>query len=308
MKLRTPRFKSKANASRFGNSRFANSRFANSRFANSRFASDRPVRSAAASAARRWAWFGAALGVVVGVVAFAPATWLANQVASATGQRVLLAQADGTVWRGSAVLVLTGGADSRDAATLPGRLSWNLGLVGRALQLDLRQDCCLNGTVSLQIRPGLVGRTEVKLLPHSGWIGQWPSGLLSGLGTPWNTLRLGGAVRLSSPGLVLEQAAGRWQMQGRAEFEVLNASSPVTTLDQLGSYRLTLFSNPEGQVQTQLSTTEGALQLSGDGIWGSSGVRFRGEARASEGNEAALNNLLNIIGRRDGERSVISIG
>jgi general secretion pathway protein N len=37
-------------------------------------------------------------------------------------------------------------------------------------------------------------------------------------------------------------------------------------------------------------------------------VRFRGEARAAEGSQAALDNLLNIIGRRQGERSVISIG
>jgi general secretion pathway protein N len=37
-------------------------------------------------------------------------------------------------------------------------------------------------------------------------------------------------------------------------------------------------------------------------------VRFRGDAHAAPGAEAALANLLNIIGRRDGARSVISIG
>ncbi|MCB2019523.1 MAG: type II secretion system protein N, partial [Burkholderiaceae bacterium] len=53
---------------------------------------------------------------------------------------------------------------------------------------------------------------------------------------------------------------------------------------------------------------DGALQLSGDGSWGPGGVRFRGEARAAPSDETALANLLNIIGRRDGARSVISIG
>jgi general secretion pathway protein N len=139
-------------------------------------------------------------------------------------------------------------------------------------------------------------------------VAQWPSGLLGGLGTPWNTLQLGGAIRLSSPGMSFQQVAGRWQVQGRADIDVLNASSPLTTVDQLGSYRLSLFSNPEGQVQSVLSTTEGALQLSGEGVWAPTGMRFRGEARASEGNEEALNNLLNIIGRRNGDRSIISIG
>jgi general secretion pathway protein N len=36
--------------------------------------------------------------------------------------------------------------------------------------------------------------------------------------------------------------------------------------------------------------------------------RFSGQASAAAGAEAALNNLLNIIGRRQGARSVISIG
>jgi general secretion pathway protein N len=37
-------------------------------------------------------------------------------------------------------------------------------------------------------------------------------------------------------------------------------------------------------------------------------VKFRGEARSATVDEAALSNLLNIIGRRDGARSIISIG
>jgi len=50
------------------------------------------------------------------------------------------------------------------------------------------------------------------------------------------------------------------------------------------------------------------LQLSGEGSLGPRGLSFRGEARAEAADEPALNNLLNIIGRREGARSVISIG
>lgn len=307
MKLRLPSLtgwrRRRNESSRFGVSRFGHSQFSPSRFDATRAT----VATRRQVVARRWAVAGALLGGVLALVAFAPATWLASAVARATEHRVLLAQADGTIWSGNAVLVLTGGPGSRDAATLPGRLAWTLRLAGTALQLDLRQDCCINGTASLQIRPGL-GRTEIALLPRPDWVAQWPSGLLGGLGTPWNTLQLGGAIRLSSPGMSFQQVAGRWQVQGRADIDVLNASSPLTTVDQLGSYRLSLFSNPEGQVQSVLSTTEGALQLSGEGVWAPTGMRFRGEARASEGNEEALNNLLNIIGRRSGDRSIISIG
>lgn len=50
------------------------------------------------------------------------------------------------------------------------------------------------------------------------------------------------------------------------------------------------------------------IALSGEGEWRPSGVYFRGEARAAPAEREALDNLLNIIGRRQGERSVILIG
>ena len=257
----------------------------------------------------RWAIGGIVAGVLIWLLVFAPAAWLAEGVANATQQRVLLADARGTVWSGSAVAVLTGGPGSRDASSLPGRLEWTVGLHGLGFELRARHACCLNGTVLLQVRPGL-GRVTTTLAPTSGWVGQWPSAWLGGLGTPWNTLQLGGAVRLVSPGLTVEAVQGRLRMQGRADMELLSVSSRLTTLDTLGSYRMTLAGDATnaGVSQLTLSTQEGALQLSGNGTWGPGGVRFRGDASAAGADEPALANLLNIIGRREGARSVISIG
>ena len=261
------------------------------------------------SAATRWALAGIVFGVLAALIVFAPAAWLANAVASATGERVLLADARGTVWSGSAVTVLTGGPGSRDASSLPGRVEWTLGLQGLGLALNARHACCLNGTVTLQVRPGF-GRLGVTLVPPPGWVGQWPSAFLGGLGTPWNTLQLGGVVRLVSPALKLESAQGRWVVEGRADMELVSVSSRLTTLETLGSYKLTLTGDAAtpGTSQLSLTTQDGALQLSGQGTWGPGGVRFRGEASAAATNEAALSNLLNIIGRRDGAKSVITIG
>ena len=261
------------------------------------------------SAAARWGVAGAVIGVLVALVAFAPAAWLANAVASNTQQRLLLADARGTLWTGSAVAVVTGGAGSRDASSLPGRLGWTLRPHGLGLELKLQHDCCLNGVVAIQVRPG-ISRTEYTLVPPPGWVAQWPSAFLGGLGTPFNTMELGGSARLVSPGLRLESVQGRWVVDGRADLELLDVSSRLTTLDSLGSYRMSVAgdaANP-GISQLSLTTTDGALKLSGSGTWGPAGVRFRGEARASAPEEAALSNLLNIIGRRDGARSVISIG
>ena len=260
------------------------------------------------SAASRWAIAGVVVGVFTALVVFAPAEWLARMVASGTSQRVLLSDARGTLWSGSAVVVLTGGPGSRDAAALPGRLDWSLGLRGLGFELVARQACCLNGNVAVQVKPGF-GRLSITLMPQPEWTGRWPGALLGGLGTPWNTLQLGGALRLASPGLTMEWVQGRWVLSGSADLELLNAASRVSPLETLGSYRLSVTGNPGGgPSQLTLSTLQGALQLSGNGSIGANGVRFRGEARANSGDEAALSNLLNIIGRRNGAVSAISIG
>jgi len=259
-----------------------------------------------------WALAGVVLGAVPAAVAFAPASWLAGALADATDQRLLLADARGTVWQGSAVLVLTAGSGSRDASALPGRLQWRLGLDGLAIVLHARQACCINGEMSLRVVPGL-GRLRIELPGAgvaSGPIGQWPASWLVGLGTPWNTVMPSGTLQLSSPGLVLEQVQGRWRFSGSAQLDLGQFASRLSTLDALGSYRLTLSGDAaRGDATTlALSTLEGALQLSGSGQLTGSRLRFNGQADAAPGSEPALANLLNIIGRRRGASSIISIG
>lgn len=258
-------------------------------------------------AVARWGWAGLLAGAVGATLLFAPASWLAARVAAASGERVLLADARGTVWNGSALAVLAGGADSRSAAQLPGRLHWSLGIAGAGLRLRLRQPCCIAGEWELRMRPGF-GGWSVELPPRSGPIGDWPAAWLAGLGAPWNSLQLGGTLRLSSPGLVVESVAGRLRLQGRAELEVADLSSRLSTLGRLGTYRVQL-EGTEGQpASLRLLTVDGALLLGGTGQWSGAHFRFRGEARAAPGFEAALDNLLNLLGRRQGALSVLSIG
>jgi general secretion pathway protein N len=262
------------------------------------------------TSAHRWAGWGAGIGALVGLLAFVPAGWIANAVSAASGGRVLLTDARGTLWRGSALPVLTGGEGSRDAAALPDRLEWRLGLSGLTPELRLRQPCCLRGEVRALVSPGW-GRVGLRLLPDQGTtIGQWPAALLAGLGTPWNTMQMGGTLRLTSPGLAVESVQGRLRFSGDAALDIAHASSRVSTLDQLGSYRLLLKGDAAGSAPAtvNLITVDGALRLTGSGEWGATGLRFRGEAEAATGSESALNNLLNIIGRRQGARSIISIG
>jgi general secretion pathway protein N len=186
-----------------------------------------------------------------------------------------------------------------------------IALDGLALGVRLRHACCLVGEQRMRIAPGL-GRLRVELLApvQGGPVGQWPAAWLSGLGTPWNTLQLSGALQLATPGLVMESASGRWSFNGRLDLELQSLASRISTLDILGSYRLTLAGDGAQRDGTSivLSTTDGALQLSGTGQVAAGRVRFRGQASAAPGSESALSNLLNIIGRRQGAHAVISIG
>lgn len=258
-------------------------------------------------AVARWAWAGAFSGALIGVIAFAPASWLAQAMASASSQHFLLADARGTVWQGSAVPVLTGGSESRTAAALPGRLQWQIALRLTGIEVRLRQPCCMDKPLVLQFRPGL-SRQTLKLLPSSGTVVEWPAGWLSGLGAPWNTLQLGGSLRLSSTGMSLQRDAGRWRLDGQAELQLSNIASRLSTLERLGSYRLLIDGKGSGGALITLHTLDGALLLDGSGSWSAEQLRFRGTARAAPGFESALNNLLNILGRRSGASSLISIG
>ena len=74
----------------------------------------------------------------------------------------------------------------------------------------------------------------------------------------------------------------------------------------MGSYRFTLLGGPSPSLE--LTTLEGSLQLSGQGQWVGQRLRFKGVASAAPDRVEALSNLLNILGRRDGARSIITVG
>ncbi|MBB3283065.1 type II secretion system protein N [Mitsuaria sp. BK037] len=260
----------------------------------------------------RWAEFGAVLGLVTAVVAWAPAAWLASAVSSATHQRLVLADARGTLWNGSARLILSPGPGSRDASELPQRLGWRMrpGWIdgGPGLRLTLDQSCCIKPAAPLTASFGL-DRLTVRLpdaTPEQPWI-RWPAGWLSGLGTPWNTLAPDGVIAISAQGFVFEGRGAAVNVSGVAQVELRDFSSRLAQVAPLGSYRMGLVGG--GQTpQLILTTIQGPLQLSGQGSLGAKRAQFRGEATAAPGSEAALANLLNIIGRREGARSIISVG
>lgn len=133
-----------------------------------------------------------------------------------------------------------------------------------------------------------------------------PAALLAGLGAPWNTLQVEGQLSLVTQGLSVEWIEGRLSVAGRAELMATGMSSRLSTIKPMGSYRITL---DGGNTATlEVTTLEGSLQLAGTGQWVGSRLRFEGVASAAPEREAALSNLLNILGRRTGARSIITVG
>jgi general secretion pathway protein N len=249
-----------------------------------------------------WAVLGAALGLALALALFAPARWLTASIERAASGRLQLGEPRGTVWTGSAELIFTGGEGSKDAAALPTRIEWSIRPRWNGFVAELNSACCTEVPMRLRVLPTWNG-ARVALVDGRS---RWPAGILVGLGTPWNTLQIDGELLLATEGLSVEWAAGRLAIAGRAELTAQRMSSRLSTLRPMGSYRITLTGGETPALQLQ--TLEGSLQLAGSGRWVGSRLHFSGIASAAPDRETALSNLLNIIGRRNGARSIITIG
>lgn len=244
------------------------------------------------------------VSVTLALAIGAPAAFADRALDQATAGRVRLAETDGTIWRGSGRLVLVdlganeGERRSLAGVTVPGRIDWNV----RALPL-------LIGQVDAAIR--IEGMTQpvriqgdVDEIRISGGALALPSVELGRMGSPWNTLRPSGALSLRWENLLLKQGA----LEGRAQIELRDASSAMTPVRPLGSYRVEIVGQG-GQADLSIQTLAGPLRLQGTGNFNArNGLRFTAEARPDAVEQARLQSFLGLIGRRDGDKTIIRIG
>lgn len=251
-----------------------------------------------------WAWVcaGACSGGLVALLVFAPARWLAWAVHQSSSGHLQLSQTRGTVWAGSAQLALTGSSGSRDAVRLPSRVQWQIRAGWDRLEIQLQAACCTPQPVVLMATPHW---RSVRLRVEDG-ASAWPARILSGLGAPWNTVQLEGELLVMSKGLTARLSTEHLAFEGQLQIDARDLRSPLSSVQPMGSYRITL----DGGIKPslQLTTLSGSLQLSGQGRWTGWHLRFDGTASAAPAQEAELSNLLNLIGRRDGARSILTVG
>lgn len=249
----------------------------------------------------------AVIALLITVLVIAPAQWAASSLEGATGGRLELAEASGTLWNGSALLVLASSSESgASRATLPERLAWRLSpwalLVGQ-IDLTLTHPSALAQPLTVRAPMRRGGSTTL-----SATTLRLPASLLVGLGAPWNTIRPGGILLLNWDRLVVD--AGR--LQGNISGEWQYASSALTPVSPMGHYRLQTNGIWPG-TQLELLTISGPLELKGSGTIPEGGrLRFQGRAQALAGTDpgvkAQLTGLISLLGRRDGEGALLNFG
>ncbi len=235
------------------------------------------------------------------VVWNAPANWLAASVASRTGGVVLLADADGTIWSGSAVLALGGSSDSAARLALPGRIIWQLDF-GRMLApvMHLKHDGVLQQAMTARYaNGGLAVDAGTAMLPAS---------LLELVGPPLNTLRPEGRCIVRWQALTVD---GAGNVTGEGTLRIEGFALALSPVRPLGDYRVDWTSTARGAIW-RLATERGPLALVGNGTTGSSGTQVRVVASIAAGAPVAvaaqLAPLLDMIGRHGTSEAVIETG
>ncbi|MBO1013658.1 type II secretion system protein N [Achromobacter sp. SD115] len=215
-----------------------------------------------------------------------PARWLLAVLPDKAS--VALADASGTLWRGSAWIAL-GPPGARRMLPQPVQWQWRWD----ALALEISHPW-LQGP--LRATPGWNGVS----VPAQSL--RAPASILSALGAPWNTIAPQGTLEIRWQPLRLGAALPPGPV---AELRWRNASTALTPVAPVGSYLLRVQGGKSGATLA-LSTESGLLDVTGQGsAGGRGGLKFQGQATyagsAREADRAALDGLLSALGRRSGD-------
>lgn len=233
----------------------------------------------------------ALIAAALTVAVRAPAAWVGDWLQSQG--RLRLIDARGTVWNGSAMLGLS---DGRQVMLVPGRIAWKIGLAAIG-----------TGRVTADIsHPALAAPLGVTVAPRSVALkagqAELPAALLVALGTPFNTVRPGGALAAHWTDLEFKGGA----LAGSLQIEWREAQSALSTVAPLGSYRLQVTGGGD-TARVQLDTLRGPLRLQGSGTVKGGRVSFKGIASAEPQMRPALIGLISVLGRRVGDEAVLAL-
>jgi general secretion pathway protein N len=231
---------------------------------------------------------------LVVLLVMAPAAWITPQFSKATQGHVNLIDPSGSLWHGSASLMLAAGPGAEAATLLPGRIEWHTSFwplfTGR-VHMQMRQSEAMPDPVTVD--------ATLRSATLSGGTIAVPASLLAGLGAPFNTLDLQGDVRLTWT----DWRSFNRQAYGQLIITLNDMSSRVSRVKPLGSYRVVF--QAQGAAGTlDLTTSKGPLLLTGHGTLSEASTSFNGQASATPDAADNLAGLLNVLGRPTGPGQV----
>lgn len=226
-----------------------------------------------------------ALAFFVMLIVTAPATLLAKVVESVSNGQLVLANASGTIWQGSATPAIRQRAGSLLALeklhweilllpVLTGKLSsqfrWENNVQEKPMLVTLSMDQLELNNAVLPLTAGLLGEISPLLQP----------------------VQLSGQVYIQSEKFILTMQG----VNGSAVAEWSNAGSVLSPVKPLGNYRMNLTGAGE-RLDIELSTISGVLLLEGKGSFtAKQGLHFQVSARASADSKGSINELLSNFG------------
>ena len=234
---------------------------------------------------KRWWAVGIAV-FIVGLVATAPAEWLGEALARQTGSRVLLANPNGTVWRGSGFLIVKQGEQTFDLGAVRWSLSpWSLFLLRLSTHMELTGDGIQGAGTVVALPTGTVAIDGLNLRASAN--------SLSAVYPPLGFFAPSGQFQAVADSLTID----RQTIAGSALVTWQAAGVNLTSVRPLGDYQLRMNGTASGLALDVATQGQGALAVNGTGAYdGSSGrLTFKGRAEAVAQADA-LRPLLNLLG------------
>lgn len=221
---------------------------------------------------------------------YAPASLLGSLLSQLTSGRLGLAASQGSLWKGSASLLLNSldaSGTSVDVEKLNlGKISWDT----QPLQL-------LTGKLSASLSwndgaPFWITQDTSRLhIEHAAF--NLPSEIVSALVPTLKAAQLGGQLAVRCDNFSLT----RREILGQLDIDWSQASSPLSTVNPLGSYHARL-DGIGSALNIRLETQgDGPLIMQGNGHWASAeGLHFDGTAEANPTSKVQLQALLRVMG------------
>jgi len=225
------------------------------------------------------------------VIAYFPIRWLSTNVEKMTNCQVVLLQSEGTIWKGSAQLGFSdiqSGASATCHSPQVGseRFAWETQCSISNLKCKwIIQYANMARPFELTVHPRAITLASNQM--------ELPANMIEVAGGLMRSLHLRGKLAIRWEDLIWDSSP-----RGLVEVRFLNMASPISPVKPLGSYSLTF--QLKQAVRLDVSTINGPLLLTANGIIEKGRLSLQGEATASPGSLDSLIGLLSIIGKKDG--------